>query len=196
MKINLLSIILIGLLLLSGWFYIQQKKELSNARDIISVQTDNIMHYKTNKDGTKSAINNTIVVDKSNIKALVGKDKNLINQIGKVSNLQSLVKTTYQIKDSFVVKLKDSLIFIDSLTIEKIKYFDYQDKFLILHAEEIDSSIRFSYYYQDSVSIILYKQPLGRWYEFWKWGKKKYLTNVTFKNPKAEAIKVESIIIK
>lgn len=196
MKINLLSIILIIVLLIVGYLHIGVRNKLSNAKEVISTLENNSITYKTNKDSSITATTKTLLIYESNIKALLSENSNLKQQIKKLSNLQSLIGIKYQIKDSFIVEIKDSTRIKDSSVIEKFKYFDYQDNYLTLHGEEVDKNISFSYYYQDSVNIILYKKPLGKWYQFWKWGKKQYLTNVTFKNPKAEAIKIESILVK
>lgn len=201
MKINLLSILLIIILLSVAWFHVHSvrilKNKVKNAQNIITLQQNNPITYKVNKDSTISAYTETITSLKSNIKSLEGNNKALTDKV-KLKDLQYLAAIKQHVKDTFITYIKDSIRHIDSLHIEVIKYFDFTDTYLQEHCEIDDSGeVICNYEYNDSVTVLVSLIKDHKWYQFWKWfHSKKSITEVIFANPKSKAIKVQSIIIE
>lgn len=171
------------------------KKELSNAREIISRQGDTVSHLK-DKNGKMFAQVQTTPVTEDNLKRLRDELKAEITTVtGKISRLDNYVRAGYQVTGTATVPITDTVYINPAHQADTLQKISVNDGFLNLDCLLSDSA-HCLYTYSDTAKVIVYHLPAGKWWQFWKWGKKVSYTAVQFRNPNAKALEVESIVIK
>lgn len=144
--------------------------------------------------------NNKIVARAKTLKARLETLKNLPDKeaiealTGKVKRLETLINTKFKVQSSFKTKIRDTTIYLHDTVFKNNRGFYYADKHLILDCS-IGDSAACKYSYQDSITTVIHQQPAGKWWQFWKWGKKNIYTDVIFDNPNARATYVRSILV-
>lgn len=174
---------------------LQKSENLKNeAYKSLEIQQSAVKYYQNKKGQTLAQVftNNVSLETFKHIYASQISD--LRSQIGNLKNLQAIINTGLRANGRFSTIVRDSTIY-DTV---HVRTFAYGDGFLELRCMLTDSAAC-QYSYSDSVSVLvrLQKPANWRWYNPISWfGKKESITQVTFKNPSAQATHVQSFFIK
>ncbi len=149
--------------------------------------------FITDKNGKTIARQRALLASKETIEALPDANK-ITALVKKVNRLQALINTKFIAKENFKVFIRDTIIIYDTVTIHATT-FSYYDNFLNINCILSDTA-NCSYSYSDSITTVIHKQPRGKWWQFWHWGKKNYYSDTRFKNPKTKVVYNRTILAR
>lgn len=133
------------------------------------------------ENGRLVAQNEVLQLRENELEALIPQMTSEMDQMGvKLSRVESMSTSGFQISNTAIVKLSDSLIF-DTLS---TKVFDFNDGYFDIHGRTVGDQQHLQMSYQDTLVQVVYH---GERYRPWLWifSKRKLMQRVSLKNPNA-----------
>lgn len=133
------------------------------------------------ENGRLVAQNEVLRLRENELEALIPQMTSEIDQMGvKLSRVESVSTSGFQISNTAIVALKDSLI-LDTLS---VKVFDFSDGYFNIHGWAKGDQQHLQMSYQDTLVQVVYH---GERYRPWLWifSKRKLMQRVSLKNPNA-----------
>lgn len=177
------SVIILLLISLSFITKDWENQKIENKRkDILIEQLNDSTKILKSKTGKQYFQNNVL---KENVKEFKELNSELNKQQKDLGIKDKDLKSVTQIKsntiDTFLLVKHDTIIQHDTIS----KY-NYEDAYLTLDCIDSNDIILCTYNYRDTASVFIHQKPIGKWFQFWKWGKKENKVDVIFGNPKTK----------
>ena len=185
-QIRAILILAIGLLVMMG-ISAQLFHSLKDARqsyDRVIGVNDNLKQQLSvfhTENGRLVAQNEVLQLRENELAAMLPQMASEIDQVEiKLSRVESITATGFQISNTAVVELKDSLI-LDTLS---VKVFDFGDGYFDIRGMAIGDRQHLQMSYQDTlVQVVYYGERYRPW--LWIFSKRKLMQRVSLKNPNA-----------
>ena len=197
LKDILQTLLLIGAIAFIAWYMMDSNKREDGKNAQRLLEQDRIEYYR-NRDITITARVNTDEATRKNLELILADNKEIKEQVGKLARLQYYNQSAFSSTGTVTNQVNTEYHLRDShlLVYDTIRKYHYSDGYLDMNCQDINGLSSCTYAYTDTVETVVFLRPLGKWYQFWKWGKKESLTEVTFSNPNAKPVKVKSVLRK